>query len=242
VEPSYAVAAALVKPLTAVLFRRDFRGQEHIPAEGGAIVAVNHVSIADPFAVGVYVHDAGRRPRLMGKASVFRLPVIGHLLRGAGQIPVDRHTADARLALAAAAEAVRSGEVVVIYPEGTTTRDPGYWPMRARTGVARLAIDTGAPVVPLAVWGPQEFLGRGGRFRPVPRKTLRALAGPPVDLSAWRDGAATPDDLRDCTAAVMRDITALVARLRGEQPPAVPFDPRAAHSTGPDDDNSRRSA
>ncbi|HZG94595.1 MAG TPA: hypothetical protein VEZ46_07770, partial [Mycobacteriales bacterium] len=81
----------------------------------------------------------------------------------------------------------------------------------------------------------------GGRFRPFPRKTLRALAGPPVDLSAWRGSATTADDLRDCTAAVMRDITGLVARLRGEPPPAVLFDPRAAHSTGPDDD-SRRSA
>jgi 1-acyl-sn-glycerol-3-phosphate acyltransferase len=241
VEPSYAVAVALVKPLMAALFRRDFQGQEHIPADGGAIVAANHLSVADPFPVGMFVHDAGRRPRMMGRASVFRLPLIGDLLRGAKQIPVDRDTADARLALAAAADAVRSGEIVVIYPEGTTTRDPAYWPMRARTGVARLAIDTGAPVIPLAVWGPQEFLGRGGRFRPFPRKTLRALAGPPVDLSAWRGRATTADDLRDCTAAVMRDITGLVARLRGEPPPAVPFDPRAAHSTGPDDD-SRRSA
>jgi 1-acyl-sn-glycerol-3-phosphate acyltransferase len=240
VEPSYTVAVALVKPLMAALFHRNFEGQEHIPADGGAIVAANHLSMADPFPVGIFVHDAGRRPRMMGKASVFRLPIVGQILRGAGQIPVDRHTADARLALAAATDAVRSGEVVVIYPEGTTTRDPDYWPMRARTGVARLAIDTGAPVIPLAVWGPQEFLGRGGRFRPFPRKVLRALAGPPVDLSAWRGGAATADDLSDCTAAVMRDITGLVAQLRGEPPPAVPFDPRAANSTGPDD--SRRSA
>jgi 1-acyl-sn-glycerol-3-phosphate acyltransferase len=85
VEPSYTVAVALVKPLMAALFHRNFEGQEHIPADGGAIVAANHLSMADPFPVGIFVHDAGRRPRMMGKASVFRLPIVGQILRGAGR-------------------------------------------------------------------------------------------------------------------------------------------------------------
>ncbi|MDQ1709452.1 MAG: 1-acyl-sn-glycerol-3-phosphate acyltransferase [Frankiaceae bacterium] len=210
----YDAVVALVKPLMLMLFKRDFRDRDRIPPRGGVIVAANHLSVADPFAIGLYLHDAGRRPRFMAKASLFRIPVLGAVLRGAGQIPVHRYSANARIALTAAADAVRAGELVVIYPEGTTTRDPDYWPMRARTGVARLALETGAPVVPVAQWGPQEFLGRRGRFRPLPRKTLRIRAGAPVDLTAYAGAKMDARTLRDCTDAIMRDVTSLVADIR----------------------------
>lgn len=203
-----------MRPLILLCCRRDFRGLDRIPRRGGIIVAANHVSVADPFAVGLFVHEAGRRPRFMAKASLFRLPVFGSLLRALGQIPVHRYSANARLSLDAAADAVRAGEVVVIYPEGTTTHDADYWPMPARTGVARLALETGAPVVPLGQWGAQEFLGRRGRFRPLPRKTLRLQAGPPVSLGAWTGAKMDAQTLRECTDAIMGDVTALVARIR----------------------------
>ncbi|MEP7053939.1 MAG: lysophospholipid acyltransferase family protein [Actinomycetota bacterium] len=219
-QPLYAVVVLIVKPLMLMLFKRDFRGLDQV-AHGGIIVAANHVSVADPFAVGLFVHEAGRPPRFMAKASLFRIPVVAALLRGTGQIPVYRNSANASLSLAAAAAAVRAGEVVVIYPEGTTTHDPDYWPMKARTGVARLAIETGAPVVPMGQWGAQQFLGRRGRFRPLPRKTLRIKAGPPVQLAAWSGAKMDARTLRECTDAIMRDITALVAEVRDEPPPAA---------------------
>lgn len=223
---SYAVVVALLEPLMSVLFKRDFRGLERIPRTGGVILAANHLSVADPFAVGLFVHSAGRRPHFMAKASLFRLPLAGSLLRGLGQIPVHRYSADARLSLTAAADAVRAGSIVVIYPEGTTTHDLDYWPMRARTGVARLAIETGAPVVPLGQWGAQQFLGRRGRFRPLPRKTLQLRAGPPVQLSAWAGAKMDASTLRGCTDAIMTDITALVAEIRAQPAPRTGGDKR----------------
>jgi 1-acyl-sn-glycerol-3-phosphate acyltransferase len=215
----YAVVAAVVQPLLRLLFRRDFRGLEQI-SHGGVIVAANHVSVADPFAIGWFVHEAGRQPRFMAKASLFGIPVVSWLLRGTGQIPVHRYSSNARQSLSAAADAVRAGDVVVIYPEGTTTHDLHYWPMKARTGVARLALETGAPVVPVGQWGAQEFLGRRGRFRPLPRKTIRIRAGEPVRLGAWTGAKMDARTLRECSDAIMRDITALVAEIRDEPPPA----------------------
>jgi 1-acyl-sn-glycerol-3-phosphate acyltransferase len=243
-EPWYQFAVSIFKPLMWLLFAWEFRGQDKIPATGGAIVAANHTSYADPFAVALFVHNAGRRPRFMAKRSVFRIPLLGRIIRGIHTIPVDRHTADAHLALAAAVEAVKSGEIVVIYPEGTVSKDPELWPMRGKTGAARLALETGAPVIPLGQWGVQEFFSRG-RFRPLPRKQLRVAAGDPVPLDDWRDRPLTAQTLQECTAAITRALTEIVAELREEQPPAVPFDPRAAiapaPATSPDDD-TRRSA
>jgi len=243
-EPWYQFAVTIFKPLMWLLFSWEFRGQDKIPATGGAIVAANHTSYADPFAVALFVQNAGRRPRFMAKKSVFRIPLFGRVIRGIHTIPVDRHTADAHLALAAAVEAVRAGEVVVIYPEGTVSKDPDLWPMRGKTGAARLALETGAPVIPLGQWGVQDFFSRG-RFRPFPRKHLLAAAGDPVPLDQWRDRPLTAQTLQECTAAITRALTEIVAGLREEQPPAVPFDPRAAIAPVPapsPDDDTRRSA
>jgi 1-acyl-sn-glycerol-3-phosphate acyltransferase len=244
-EPWYRFAVAILKPLMVLLFRRDFRDQDRIPPTGGVIVAANHTSYADAFVVALYIHEAGRKPRFMAKKSVFRVPLAGRVVRGVRAIPVDRHTADAGLALAAAVDAVKAGEAVVIYTEGTITKDPDLWPMRGKTGAARLALETGAPVIPLAQWGVQEFLSRG-HFRPLPRKTLQVRVGDPVDLGRWVGGPVTRAHLEECTAEIMSSLTELVAKLRDDVPPAVPFDPRAAIApaapSGPPDDDTRRSA
>ncbi len=154
------------------------------------------------------------------------------MIRGAGQIPVYRGTKDASLSLRDAVAAVKAGGCVVIYPEGTCTRDPGYWPMAGKTGVARLALATGAPVIPVAQWGPQEILPYGGkRPRLLPRKTVHVLAGPPVDLSAYLGGPATPDVLRAVTDTVMGAVAGLLGELRGEEPPATLIDGQEASSS-----------
>jgi 1-acyl-sn-glycerol-3-phosphate acyltransferase len=216
-------AVLVVYPLVSLLFRRRWVGLDRIPVTGPAIVAVNHISYADPLIFARFIWDAGRVPRYLAKASLFTLPFpLGRIVTGAGQIPVHRDTADAAQALQAAVDALGRGEVVLIYPEGTVTRDPDFWPMQAKTGVARLALlAPGVPVVPVGQWGAQHFLDfYARRFRPFPRKQITIAAGPPVDLSDFAGSAPDSEVLHQMTDRIMASIRDLVADIRGEQPPA----------------------
>ena len=217
---------AVVRPLT----RRDWRGQDRVPQTGGVIFVVNHISNADPIALGQFVAFSGRWPRFLAKASLFRVPVLGRILRACGQIPVQRQSAKSADALLAAVEAVHQGRAVVIYPEGTITRDPDLWPMAGKTGAARIALRTGCPVVPIGQWGAQELMyGPQIHFpRLLPRKTLRMLVGDPVNLDDLRDQPVTAETLDTATDRIMDAITALVAELRQEPPPAQRFVPPPA--------------
>src|SRR5699024_1767983 len=121
----------------------------------------------DPIFDVVYVRTSGRIPRVMAKASLWQIPVVGRLLAGTGQIPVERGGGAGQAALATATQALADGKVVVIYPEGTVTKDPDYWPMRPRPGVASLALAGDFPVIPVVHWGSQEVYssyGEGRRF------------------------------------------------------------------------------
>lgn len=212
-------------PLIRAMMKRDWRGHEHIPADGGLIVAANHLSYADWAAVALFVYEAGRYPAFLIKSPVFDVKVIGPFLRACGQLPVNRGQTDAALVLKDAERGVRDGECLIFYPEGTATRDPALWPMVAYTGVARLALATGAPVVPVAHWGAQDILPYGSK-KPhlAPRHMVRMLAGPPVDLSAFRDQPLGKQMLRAATQTIMADITALLAQLRQETPPEKAYD------------------
>jgi 1-acyl-sn-glycerol-3-phosphate acyltransferase len=216
-------------PTIRALMKRDWHGYEHIPREGGVILAANHLSYVDWAATALFVYEARRYPAFLIKSSMFDVKVIGGFLRACGQFPVKRGAADAALVLKEAERGLDRGECLVFYPEGTATRDPQQWPMVARTGAARLALATGAPVIPLAIWGAQVILPYGSK-KPdlVPRHEVKMLAGPPVDLSAFAGQPLTRDVLRDATAKIMADITALLAQLRGGTPPAEPYDPAAA--------------
>ena len=226
--PWYAFAACVLKPVTLAVTRHDWRGTEHVPADGGVILAVNHISEADPIVLADFVLFALRRPaRFLAKSTLFEgRGLVARVLTGAGQIPVHRGTADAAHALHAAVEALQAGACVVIYPEGTVTRDPDTWPMVAKTGVARLALLSGAPVVPVGQWGAQQLLGshRGNSVK-VPAK-VSILCGPPVDLSAYRGKEPTAELLRAVTDEVMAAVTRLVEELRGGPAPEHPHDPR----------------
>jgi 1-acyl-sn-glycerol-3-phosphate acyltransferase len=216
-------------PLLRVTTTRDWRAQDRIPAEGGVILAANHVSYVDPMTLGIYVLEAGRVPKYLAKSSLFERPLIRHVFIGAKQIPVYRGTADASNALSAAVDAVNAGDCLLIYPEGSATRDPDCWPMKARTGVARLALMTGAPVIPVAQWGPQRLWRYKAKLpRPFPPKRVQILAGPPVDLSAYAGEPMTGQVLREVTDLIMARITALLVELRGGEPPAVAYDPKLA--------------
>lgn len=225
-DPWYRVAVLLLRRPLMLLTRRDWHGAEHIP-DGGAVAVTNHLSHFDPLSFAHFLYDAGRLPRFLGKASLFSVPVVGTILRGAGQIPVYRESEDAAKAYSAAVDAVRAGELVAIYPEATLTRDPDLWPMAGKTGAARIALETGAPVVPVAQWGPQLVLPPYGRMpRLLPRRTMHLRAGPPVDVS---DLVGRPVDaalLAEATERIMAAITGLLEDIRGDRAPAVRFDPR----------------
>lgn len=189
----YRFAAVLVKPVTTALVKPDWRGWEHLPKEGGFIAAVNHNSIIDPVIYAHWQYNSGRPPRILGKSSLFSIPFIGFMLRKTGQIPVFRESTDAAQAFRAAIDAVNGGQCVQFYPEGTLTRDPDLWPMTGKSGVARVALMTGAPVIPVAHWGAHEIIppyGRPGfgkgKFNLFPRHRVTVAAGPAVDLSKYR--------------------------------------------------------
>jgi len=202
---------------------------EHLPTAGGVVVATNHLSHSDPLTLAHFIDAAGRVPRFLAKSDLFEAPVIGSIVRGAGQIPVYRETADAVEALRRAVAAVRAGECVVVYPEGTLTRDPGLWPMVGKTGAARIGLMTGAPVVPVAQWGPQRLLAPYHRFpTPLPRRLMQVWAGPPVDLDDLRDRELTREVLHEATGRVMSAIVGMLEQMRGETAPATRFDPKAA--------------
>jgi 1-acyl-sn-glycerol-3-phosphate acyltransferase len=231
----YLLAVGLLRPLMLLLTRRDWRGAEHLRAQvlpdgtqEGIVVCPNHISWFDPLESAHFLYDNGRPPRYLGKESVFRVPVVGRIITGAGQIPVYRETVDAAESVRAAVDAVRAGECVVVYPEGTISRDPGLWPMTGKTGAARIALITGAPVIPLAQWGAQEVIGPYRReFRILPRKVMRVTAGPPVHLDDLRGRDLDAATLREATERIVAAITTLLEGIRGERAPAERFDLRA---------------
>jgi 1-acyl-sn-glycerol-3-phosphate acyltransferase len=222
----------VLPPVIKAVMKRDWHGREHIPRDGGVIIAPNHLSYADWAAVALFTYQAGRYPFFLIKSSAFDVKLLGPFLRACGQLPVHRDRADATLVvkeLKDAETALRAGGCLIVYPEGTASRDPDLWPMVGKTGVARLALTTGAPVIPVAHWGAQVILPYGStKPHLIPRHLVRMLAGPPVDLSAYRGRPLGREVLRGATAAVMADITGLLAQMRGKEPPAVPFDPAAA--------------
>ncbi|MCW2621819.1 MAG: acyltransferase [Frankiales bacterium] len=242
----YLLAAGVLKPLALLTTRRTWQGTEHVPATGGVIVAANHLSIVDPIVVGDFLlFGAGLVPRFMAKRHLFEGGgVIARVMRGAGQIPVDRGAATAAQSLEAAVGALDAGRCVMIYPEGTTTRDPDWWPMVPRTGVARLALLSGAPVLPLAQWGAQRIYRRGERrVHLLPPKRVQLRMGAPVDLGAYAGRPLDGDVLRDATAAVMDAVTTQLELIRGEKRPARVHDPRRHEAdSGPGADETRRTA
>lgn len=226
---AFALVVGIVKPLLLLFTRRTWLGGEHIPSYGGAVVAANHTSHLDPLTFAHFLYDQGRLPRYLAKAGLFDVLLVGTILRSTGQIPVHRMSTDASHAFSSAVEAVGKGRVVVVYPEGTLTRQPDLWPMVGKTGAARIALSSGVPVIPVAQWGAQEILyPYAKRPRLLPRKHIYAKAGPPVGLDDLREAAITPDVLREATDRIMDAITSLLEDIRGEQAPAERFDPRRA--------------
>ncbi len=221
----YFSAASIVLPLNMLMMRRDWQGQENLP-DTGMILAVNHISHLDPLYVGHMVYRTGRIPHFLAKKELFDAPVIGQSLTWLKQIPVDRagRSIDS---LRLAEEVLAQNGVIIIYPEGTTTKDPDMWPMVGRIGMIRLALTTGAPVIPVGQWGVHETLPKGHKIPKIfPRRTSAIRVGKESDLD-WLRTMDKPGqrDLVAATDQVMEEITHLMAPLRGEAPPEKRFNP-----------------
>ena len=228
---TFVIVAGIVRPTMNLLMNKKWEGLEKLPA-GGFIAAPNHCTEIDPLVVGHMLYNQKRMPHFLAKGGLFKVPVLGAVLRSTKQIPVERSTAGANHSLQLAKEVVDEGGAIVIYPEGTLTREPDLWPMKGHTGAARMALESGIPVVPMAHWGAHHVFPRyAKRFHLFPRRTSRLLVGDPVDLSAFAGRPLDKATLTAATAVIMDAVTALLATLRSEQPPAERWDPAAHNQT-----------
>jgi len=175
IEPQRAVLA-FTRPGLVPYARFDISGIEHIPADGPAIVVGNHRSYFDPMALGMALAKRGRPVRFLGKKEVFDAPVVGQLARAMGGIRVERGTGSDE-PLAEAAAALKMGEIVAMMPQGTIPRGPAFFDpvLKGRWGAARLAAMTGAPVIPVGLWGTEKVWPRSERL-----PNMLALAHPPT--------------------------------------------------------------
>jgi len=221
--------AAIVVPAVGYLAKIEIRNKEKLPAHGAFVLAPNHYSEFDPLIVAAAVWRLGRAPRFMAKESLFRVPVLGWLMRKTGMVPVARatSTAAAKQTIEQSRALVQNERGVIVYPEGTLTRDPDLWPMRGKSGAVRLALAGDIPLIPVAQWGTQQIMGRyqkGLSLWP-PRKRVQVLIGDPVDISDLTGRAGEQTALNEATNRLMNAITALLEELRDEKAPATRWNP-----------------
>ena len=194
-----------------------------IPAalrHGPLILAANHVSPVDPAVMTAACSMAGIAPRFLATGGVFDAPIFGWAMRRSGHLRVDRHGTQAAQALPEAAAALRAGSIVLVYPEGRIGLDPWMWPERGKTGVARMAAMSGAPVIPVAQWGAHAVLPYSSP-RGAVRAALRALVrrpvvwvrfGEPVNLTGLTGSAGA--QVMQATDRIMEGIAQTLAPLR----------------------------
>lgn len=202
------------------------RAAEQLP-DGPVIMIANHTSTADGFLLALVARRMGRNVRLLATAGVFRIPVVGRAARMVGFIPVQRGTAQAADSLEAAVEALAAGEVIGLFPEGRITRHGDHWPERARTGAIRLALRSGAPIVPVAFVGAHRVVARRRMvsrlmLNVLLRPQVRSKVGEPIDVGLMFDGPDGLDDplaLRSAADTVMAILVDLVEDVRGEIAP-----------------------
>ena len=226
---TFKICTKIAIPLIKAITKRTWIGAENIPQTGAVIVANNHLSYFDVLNFAHFLYSNGRAPRFLGKVEVFRVPIIGRIILAAGQVPVERETPNAGKAVDHAKKLLEAGHLLGVYPEGTLSRDANHWPMVAKTGLARLALTTNTPVIPVAQWGSQIMMPTySKKLKLFPRTQITMVAGKPVDLSPWYGKGEDPQALIEATAKIMLDITTLLEQIRGEKRPEVIFDPHTS--------------
>ena len=220
--------ALIVVPLTGLFAKMEIIDGHKLPREGAYVLAPSHSTEFDPLIVAVAVWRMGRAPRFMAKESLFKVPVLGWALRATGMVPVARSSsaAAARQTIEASETLVELGRGVIVYPEGTLTRDPDLWPLRGKTGAVRLALADGIPLIPRAHRGGQAILPRDAKLSVWPlRRPVKVIVGDPVDISEFRGRTASPAALAAGTDRLMNAIAQLLSQLRGEPAPEKRWNP-----------------
>jgi 1-acyl-sn-glycerol-3-phosphate acyltransferase len=215
----YRIVRAFLVPFMRLGWRWRFIDLHKIPAEGPVIIAANHISYFDPFSHVLCVNAAGRIQRVFAKAELFKNPILRWILLSAKMIPVKRGSGE-QGPVEAARQALSEGSLVVLYPEATLTNRPDLLPMRGKTGVARLALSSGIPVTPVAIWGSQWVIPPGRKkFRIKGWRTLVMLkVGDPMRFDELLGRQDDPDARRDVTDRVMKELERLVVDLQGLHP------------------------
>lgn len=226
-NPTWKFGAGLLIPLLKLISKEEWRGIENIPQSGAMIAISNHISYLDPLIFAHFLYGNGRAVRFLGKASLFKVPIVGWILRHAEQVPVDREVKGAGIiALPHAIAFLEAGHCLGVYPEGTLTREENLWPMKGKTGLARLAVMTKAPVIPCAQWGAAKILPPYSKYPKLwPRTRVIVVAGKPLDFSRWYGMEADYEAMVAATDYAMAAVTSLLEGVRGEVAPAEIFDP-----------------
>lgn len=220
-------AASILAPLFRLFFKTVPKGVENLPKSGAYILVSNHTSYADPLAMAYFIFvNLGRAPHFLAKESLFRIPIFGSWLPHLGQVPIYRQGRSNQDSLSAAKAYLSAGHTIIMFPEGTLTRDPDYWPMRGRSGAIRLAIESGVPVYPVAHHGAEKVLPRySKKFRPSPFKKVAIQVGEQVDLSGYKP-SDSPAKMAEATEVVMQAITNELQKIRTGTPPKKRWDPK----------------
>lgn len=219
-EPWYRGVTSIFQFPSWAWFKWRFEGAEHIPREGPVLVAANHISYYDPIAHGYFlITRAKRYPRFLAKIELFDNKLIGPLLRRMKHIPVRRGSGD-HGPIEFGLRSLRQGEMILVYPESTVTTNPDFSPMKGKTGIARLAIISGVPVIPLAVWGSAPVWQKGGRKNRNFKygRPIWVKAGPPLDFSRFEGRADDPTAIREVTDEVMAQLSLLVDDMKARYP------------------------
>lgn len=203
----YHLLRPVVRPEAFPYARFDIEGTENVPKRGPVLIASNHRSYFDVVALALVAAQLDRPVRFLGKKEIFDAPVVGQLARALGGISVDRKGAPVQ-AMREAKSALEAGEAVVILPQGTIPRGDDFFDpvLRGRTGTARLAAMTGAPVVPVGLWGTERVWPRSSRVPNV----LNLLHPPKVVVRVGEPVKPVPDDPVKHTEAIMEAISALL--------------------------------
>jgi 1-acyl-sn-glycerol-3-phosphate acyltransferase len=215
---TYQIVKTILVVFNKIFFRWRFFGQSNIPRTGPVIVACNHISYFDPLCHGYIVVRRGRWPRFFAKSELWKNPFLKFILGHAKQIPVERGSGEMGPVENAIAQ-LRGDNAVMIYPESTITTNADLTPMQGKTGVARVALATGAPVVPVAVWGSHWVKPKKRKAVQKFRRTIMVKAGAPMRFDAGlRDRRDDPEVLREATDRVMAELDRLVRELHKVYP------------------------
>ncbi|MGB2758052.1 MAG: lysophospholipid acyltransferase family protein [Acidimicrobiia bacterium] len=206
---TYRVVRGVMAPSLRAGFRWQIEGATRIPPHGAAIVASNHTSYFDPLSLGLVAHQRHRSLRFLAKTELFEKKGVGAAFRSMKHVPVHRGTQHASHALDAAIEALRSGEIVGVFPEGTISID--LEPKPARTGTARLAQAASVPIVPVGLWGAHRVMTKGRKPNFRHRVTAMVIIGRPFRVRP-------EDDVRQASVRLMDEIADLVAIARERYP------------------------